>query len=307
VRANEQAGCEPDWVSQGRELLADPQTRLREHAERWGVAIESVHETGSSLIAYGKRAETSIVLKLVKRYGDEWFSGEVVHAFAGHGIARVYDFAGGALLLERLSPGTSLVAISRSGDDERATETLARLMAALLPEHVTTRSVRVAEWGRGFGRYLASSDAAIPRELVVRAGLTFTNLVDSQRNPRLLHGDLQHSNVLFDRARGWVAIDPKGVIGELEVEPGALLRNPQEAPELFTARRTIERRVQQLTDALDLDRNRVLAWAFAQAVLSAIWSWEDGESPEASSPVLTLAMTLSTMFDGDALVSQPRV
>jgi streptomycin 6-kinase len=293
-------------VSHGRELFADPQTRLRDHADRWRVAIESVHETLSSLIAYGRRAETPVVLKLVKHPGDEWFSGDVVQAFAGHGMARVYEHAGGALLLERLSPGHSLVEISRSGDDERATEILARVVATLLPQHEATRCTPVAEWGRGFDRYLASNDTRIPRELVVRAESTFANLVRSQRNPRLLHGDLQHSNVLFDRERGWVAIDPKGVVGELEVELGALLRNPQEVPELFTAPRTIERRVQQLTNSLDVDRNRVLAWAFAQSVLSAIWSWEDGEFGGGPLPVLALAVNLSAMFDGEAVV-QPRV
>jgi streptomycin 6-kinase len=294
-------------VSQGRELLADPQTRLRDHADRWRVAIESVHETGSSLIAYGKRAELPVVLKVVKHPGDEWFSGEVVQAFAGHGIVRVYEYAGGALLLERLSPGNSLVDTSRSGNDERATEILARVIATLVPQHVTTRRTPVAEWGRGFDRYLASNDTRIPRELVVRAGLTFANLVRSQRDPRLLHGDLQHSNVLFDRERGWVAIDPKGVFGELEVELGALLRNPHEVPQLFTVPRMIERRVQQLSNTLDVDRNRVLAWAFAQSVLSVVWSWEDGEFGGAPLPVLTLAANLSTMFDGEALVRQPRV
>lgn len=287
-------------MSHGRELLADPQARLRDHADRWRVAIESVHETVNSLIAYGQRAEMPVVLKVVKHPGDEWFSGDVVQAFAGHGMARVYEYAGGALLLERLSPGRSLVEISRSGDDERATEILARVVEMLRPQQEAPRCAPVAEWGSGFDRYLASNDARIPRELVFKAESTFANLVRSQRDQRLLHGDLQHSNVLFDRERGWVAIDPKGVFGELEVELGALLRNPQEVPELFTAPRTIERRVQQLTNSLDVDRSRVLAWAFAQSVLSAIWSWEDGESGEAPLPVLTLAANLSTMFDGDA-------
>jgi streptomycin 6-kinase len=43
---------------------------------------------------------------------------------------------------------------------------------------------------------------------------------------RLLHGDLQHYNVLLDRKRGWLAIDPKGVVAEGEFELGAALRNP---------------------------------------------------------------------------------
>jgi len=274
---------------------------LRDHADQWRVAIESVHETVRSLIAYGQRAEVSVVLKVLKQPGDEWFSGDIVQAFAGNGIARVYEHAGGALLLERLSPGNSLVELSQRGEDERATEILAQVIAMLRAQHVPTRHVPVGAWGRGFERYLASDDTRIPRELVARARLTFANLVRSQRDPRLLHGDVQHSNVLFDRERGWLAIDPKGVFGELEVELGAVLRNPQEVPQLFTAPRTIERRVQQLTNALDVDRNRVLAWGFAQSVLSAIWSWEDRELGEAPVPVLTLAATLSTMFDDEAL------
>ena len=33
-------------------------------------------------------------------------------------------------------------------------------------------------------------------------------------NPQmLLHGDLHHWNILSDADRGWMAIDPKGVIG----------------------------------------------------------------------------------------------
>lgn len=47
--------------------------------------------------------------------------------------------------------------------------------------------------------------------------------------------DLQHYNVLFDDARGWLAIDPKGVVGEVEYEIGAILRNPIERPDLFAA------------------------------------------------------------------------
>jgi streptomycin 6-kinase len=39
-------------------------------------------------------------------------------------------------------------------------------------------------------------------------------LGESQRSTRLLHGDLHRHNVLSDDARGSVAIDPKGVVGE---------------------------------------------------------------------------------------------
>lgn len=82
--------------------------------------------------------------------------------------------------------------------------------------------------------------------------------------------------MLFDSRRGWLAIDPKGVVGELEYEVGATLRNPYERPELFTERSTVERRVDCFARKLGLDAGRIVAWGFAQAVLSAIWAAEDG-------------------------------
>ena len=68
----------------------------------------------------------------------------------------------------------------------------------------------------------------------------FAELCASQRGVRLLHGDLQHYNVLFDRRRGWVSIDPKGVLGEPEYEIGAALRNPAR-PALYAVRAIVER------------------------------------------------------------------
>ncbi|MER3425515.1 MAG: hypothetical protein C4293_22035, partial [Nitrospiraceae bacterium] len=42
---------------------------------------------------------------------------------------------------------------------------------------------------------------------------------------------------------GWLAIDPKGVLGEPAYEIGAVLRNPTENPVLFAIRSIIDRRV----------------------------------------------------------------
>ncbi len=50
-------------------------------------------------------------------------------------------------------------------------------------------------------------------------------LLLSQGEPVLLHGDLHHYNLLQHQDT-WLAIDPKGVVGEREFEIGAFLRNP---------------------------------------------------------------------------------
>ena len=117
----------------------------------------------------------------------------------------------------------------------------------------------------------------------------YFDLCASQRNVRPLHGDLQHYNVLFDSDRGWLAIDPKGVMAEIEYEIGAGLRNPCEKPELLASPKTVERRLRCFEAKLKLDYDRMLAWGFAQAVLSAIWTVEDGFEVDAGNPSLRLA------------------
>ncbi|HTG94026.1 MAG TPA: aminoglycoside phosphotransferase family protein, partial [Pyrinomonadaceae bacterium] len=125
--------------------------------------------------------------------------------------------------------------------------------------------------------------------LVREAESVYRNLALSQRQTMLLHGDLHHYNVLFDSTRGWISIDPKGVVGELEYELGAIIRNPVELPDFYISRAVIERRLMQLTEALGLDYDRALRWTFAQAVLSAIWEVEDGVTVTSDHPSLCLA------------------
>jgi streptomycin 6-kinase len=124
---------------------------------------------------------------------------------------------------------------------------------------------------------------------------TYLDLCASQRHRRLLHGDLHHENILFDDHRGWLAIDPKGVIGELEFEIGTVLLNPIAHPALFASRTVVQRRVDIFQRVLQLDNERILRWAFARAVLSAVWSWEDGDSSGNIHSALTLASEVRTL------------
>ena len=279
--------------------------RTQERAREWGVVVEDAFETESSAIAFGKRDHLPVVLKVVKQEGDEWLSGEVLEALDGNGVVRVYEHAPGALLLERLQPGHSLADMALKGNDEGATEILGDVIRQMSAMKIPTACPTVQNWGRGFARYVATRDDSIPGSLVEAAQRVFAALCDSQRAPRLLHGDLQHYNVLFDLHRGWVAIDPKGVIGEIEYEIGALLRNPIEQPDLFLSEATIQRRVQQLSAKLKLDARRALAWGFAQAVLSAIWEIEDGFEVDSANPCLRLANVIQAMMgseDGSVLI-----
>jgi hypothetical protein len=114
----------------------------------------------------------------------------------------------------------------------------------------------VERWGEGFARYLASGDGRVPRDLVEPAQRIYADLCRTQRVPALLHGDLHHYNVLSDRARGWCAVDPRGVVGELEYEIGAALRNPIDRPDIFAKLDVVERRLDQFGLALGIDVGR---------------------------------------------------
>ena len=94
--------------------------------------------------------------------------------------------------------------------------------------------------------------------------------------PVLLHGDLYHWNVLAAERQPWLALDPKSLVGEAAYEVGAWLRNP--LPGLLDRPdpgRLLARRVDQFTEELRFDRQRVIGWGVAQAILSAWWSIED--------------------------------
>jgi len=279
--------------------------RVEERVRDWGVAVHDTLETQSSFIAFGDRGNQPVILKVARQPGDEWRCGAVMAAFDGWGMARVYEYVGGAALLERLNPGTQLVSVALDGRDEEATEILADVIDRMSrpcessdePSCDALKAFASAQdWGKGFRRYLASGDRQIPASLVEQAQQSYFDLCASQRGVRLLHGDLQHYNVLFDSDRGWLAIDPKGVIGEVEYEIGASLRNPYEKPELFASAETVERRLRCFEAKLKLNSDRALAWGFAQAVLSAIWSVEDGFAVDAGNPSLRLANAISPIL-----------
>lgn len=270
--------------------------RFNERARAWRVTVENSFETESSLIGFGRQSDRAVVLKVVKRPGDEWNSGRMLEAFDGQGMARVYEHVEGAMLLERLEPATSLSTVVVDGRDEEGTGIIADVIGRIKITDAPPSTPTAKELARGFDWYRATGDAQIPPWLLDEAERVYNDLADSQTKPRLLHGDLQHYNILYDANRGWLAIDPKGIVGELEYEIGASLRNPYETPAIFSAPQIIERRINKFASALKLDADRILGWGFSQAVLSAIWGVEDGYSLPPESVPIMVARSMSDML-----------
>lgn len=253
--------------------------------------MREIRDSETSLVGFGDRSGQAVVLKIVRVGLDEWDSGAVTAAFQGRGMVRVLEHEPGAVLLEEVRPGTSLVRMVLQGEDRAATQVLAGVIGSM---HEVPASwggaTPVERLGTAFDRYLEQDDTRIEWKLAWDARNRFRSLCDTQRERRLLHGDLQHANVLFDEQRGWIALDPKGLSGELEYEIGATFRNPREAADHYPRRSTIESRLRVICSALGVDAARVLEWSYVQAVLSAIWVTEDGGSPDDATLQLAVAL-----------------
>lgn len=268
-------------------------------ARRWGLTLGppfpnlSYHYAAPAVRADG----APVVVKACSPTGEFPSESAALEVYDGRGAARLLavDRQREVLLLERLQPGTPLRAVE---DDEEATAIAAGVMRALWrPVPQAEPFPSVADWGEGFTRLrrrYGGGTGPFPPALVAEAERLFVALNGSAAAPVVLHGDLHHDNILAAGARGWLAIDPKGLIGEPAYEPGAFLRNCLPTP--LTNRgggRLLARRVDRFATELGLDRARVRGWGLAQAVLSAWWSMEDhGHGWE---PMVALAELLAAI------------
>ena len=253
-----------------------------ELADRWSLRVEGPFPNLSyNWVAPALREDGAPVVLKLSFPGDKEFETEAaaLAAFGGRGVCRLLDLDldRGAMLLERLRPGRPLAAV---GDDEGATAVAAGVMKKIWrpapPDH---NFPTVSDWSRGFERLRRRFDGGtgpMPEKLVGEAEALFEELLLSEGEPLLLHGDLHQENILSAGRRTWLAIDPKGVVGEAAYDTAALLHNPIGTLDAPDPRRLLERRLDVLSGELGLDRARVRGWGLAQAVLAAYWGLEDG-------------------------------
>jgi streptomycin 6-kinase len=130
----------------------------------------------------------------------------------------------------------------------------------------------ISDWGKVFDRVCPDP---IPKWMFDKAQEIFNEFSEDKKELVLLHGDLHSDNILSSE-RGWLIIDPKGVVGEREFELGAYLRNPYyDYPKGSDYEKLETDRIFQFAEELGFDKIRILNWAFACAVISLVWFLED--------------------------------
>ena len=268
-------------ADEGVEWLRRLPNLIRDCEERWGLTVLAPFTPLSyNYVAPAIRADgTDAVLKVGFPADEPETQIPALRLYDGRGIVRLLeaDQEQGAMLLERLTPGTPLAHIV---DDEEATAIAADVMRQLWrPAPAEHPFPTVADWMGGMQRvreHFGGGSGPFPMALVAEAERLFADLIGSMGEPVLLHGDLHHENILAAQRQPWLAVDPKGVVGEPAYEVGALLRNrlPDDLNPVQT-KRILARRIDQLAEALEFDRARLLGWGLAQAMLSAWWTVED--------------------------------
>jgi streptomycin 6-kinase len=266
---------------EGRAWLDRLPSILANCEERWHLTIDApVKNLSFNYVAPGVLGDgTEVMLKT--GLTDEFPSqSEALHHFNGRGMVQLLacDVQDAVMLMERLKPGTSLRTVE---DDEAAISAAAQVMRKIwhpLPEqHYPFPTV--VDWSKGFARLRRRYDGGtgpIPAGIFDKAEKLYAELCASMAEPVLLHGDLHQDNILAAERQPWLAVDPKGVIGEPAYETGALLRNFW--PDILSVsnpKSLMARRIDQLSAELGFERERIYNWGFAQAVLSVIWGVED--------------------------------
>lgn len=251
---------------------------------RWGLAPLAPPRVSLNGLAQPVRAAEGLaMLKVARRAGDEALVGAALAYYAGRGAVPLLRHEGAATLTALLRPGVPLTTVAAEGRDAEALATLVEVAQALHAAPPPAPSVDgfrdVQRWGAAFARRQPDAWGGLPAGLVRAGAARYEALAASQAAPRLLHGDLHHGNVLQDATLGWRAIDPKGALAEPAFEYGAALRNPVAHLHRVTASATIAARLEALEGLTGLPRDRLAGWAFAQAVLAALWAVEDGTDP----------------------------
>lgn len=217
------------------------------------------------------------ILKLT-REPEELAGGALMEWWGGQGAARVLAREGEALLLERATGSRSLAEMARGAEDGEALVILCRAGAGLhapRPAPPPASLVPLEPWFRQLW-----PTARAEGGLFAAAAATARGLLDAPVEVGVLHGDLHHGNVLDFGERGWLAIDPKGLLGDRGYDHANMLCNPDVATALAPG--TLERRVAAVSAAAGIDRTRLASWLLAYCGLSAAWSLASGPGDAAA-------------------------
>jgi streptomycin 6-kinase len=245
--------------------------------DRWGLTPDGepfVTRYAKNHLIPVRQGEAPAILKIATSE-HEIAGARLMAWWDSEGAPRVLAMEDGALLLERIPAGRSLADLARNGGDDKAMRILCAVGDKLHAPRAQPPPAGLFPLDIWFR---ALAPAAATHGGVLNASLAASRMLLAEpRDVCVLHGDLHHENVLDGAERGWLVIDPKGLLGERAYEYATTLCNPDEATALAPGR--LARQAAVIAQAARLDRQRLLRWTLAHAGVSAAWCMTDGFDP----------------------------
>ena len=228
-------------------------------------------------------------LAALKIYKDDDPKGEdigfrLIQSLDGAGVVKVYHFAHSVAVMEWLD-GPSLAELSRSGDDDRANAILIEVADALHQRPTQIDLPTLADQFTPLFERKVSGNLFRAQEIA-------RSLIGNQIEIKMLHGDLHHDNIK-DSARGYLAYDAKGVIGDRAYELANAFQNPLGAEALVHDPARARRMANTWAQHWNTSPKRLLSWAVAHCALSITWGWDGDEQTH-----LNLLDMLCGVLDG---------
>lgn len=178
-----------------------------------------------------------------------------------------------AMLLERLKPGENLKTVCRD-TDAKAVKIAIETMSEFWRRAPAGYDFPMLEkWFDGLAQ---AERVNFAPQYLSKARMFFEELNAATDPKMLLHGDFHHENILSAERKPFLAIDPKGIVGNIGYDIAVFLINHAEwlagKPDF---KHKLDDAVAKFSAAFETSPRDLRRWAFAHSVLSAWWTFEE--------------------------------
>nr|WP_202402849.1 APH(6)-I family aminoglycoside O-phosphotransferase [Shinella kummerowiae] len=212
-------------------------------------------------------------LKPIEDIADELRGADYLAWRNGSGAVRLLGRENNLMLLEYAGERMLSHVVEEEGDN-RATQIAAELMAELYdvsPEPLPSALLPIRDRFEALFQKARDEQSSGYRNDYLEGAIVADQLMSSALELRGLHGDLHHENIMLS-SRGWLVIDPVGLVGEAGFGAANMFYDPAERDDLCLDFERIALMADDFSRALNVDPRRLLDQAYAYGCLSAVWN-----------------------------------
>lgn len=282
------------YKEKGTKWLLELPSRVQYIADEWSLSnIIPYDNLSYNYVACAKQNKKDVVLKLGLDYSGLQREADALKVYNGKGSIRIYGRREEALLLERCIPGESLKHICMLQSD------IYTSVASIIPllHSAPVNSACFPSLESWTTQIYKTWD--IPDTYCMQARNIHAHLLQTTTLHVLLHGDLHYDNILQHRS-GWVAIDPKGIVGDPAYEISVtIISTAASLQDKTDIKKLILRDIVSYAYLLKMDPKRIAQWSFVHVVIAWIWALEENTPIEVYPEITEVcASILKNEFSG---------